>query len=213
MNNKSKWDSLTLKEKSDIMKMAISSGVMDLNNIRNSYNSFAEGGPTEETNYQGDILGIPVPQGVETAASFVPILGTLMDAKEFIEDPSWENAGYLGLSLVAEIPFLKGLKAAKAAKAAKVMDKYDDAVKAYNKAEAKVKRMENTPNLNYKKINQARQDLFKAYSDMHNLYPEFRGPVHEALNVVDNIGDFQKVVDPLLLGMDAVANYSQLTKE
>lgn len=44
MNNKSKWDSLTLKEKSEIMKIAISSGVMDLNNIRSSYNSFAEGG-------------------------------------------------------------------------------------------------------------------------------------------------------------------------
>lgn len=44
MNNKSKWDSLTLKEKSEIMKMAISSGVMDLDNIRSSYNSFAEGG-------------------------------------------------------------------------------------------------------------------------------------------------------------------------
>lgn len=47
MNNKSKWDSLSLKEKSEIMKMAISSGVMDLNNIRASYNSYAEGGPTE----------------------------------------------------------------------------------------------------------------------------------------------------------------------
>lgn len=44
MNNKSKWDSLTLKEKSEIMKMAISSGVMDLDNIKSSYNSFAEGG-------------------------------------------------------------------------------------------------------------------------------------------------------------------------
>ena len=44
MNNKSKWDSLTLKEKSEVMKMAISSGVMDLNNIRASYNSYANGG-------------------------------------------------------------------------------------------------------------------------------------------------------------------------
>lgn len=44
MNNKSKWDSLTLKEKSEIMKMAISSGVRDLNNIKQTYNSFAEGG-------------------------------------------------------------------------------------------------------------------------------------------------------------------------
>lgn len=47
MNNKSKWDSLTLKEKSEIMKMAVSSGVRDLNNIRKSYNSFAEGGQTD----------------------------------------------------------------------------------------------------------------------------------------------------------------------
>ena len=88
-----------------------------------------------------------------------------MDAKEFVEDPSWENAGYLGLSLLSEIPFLKGLKAAKAAKAAKAMNKYNDAVKVYNKAADRVRRMENTPGLNPKKTNQARQDLYKAYSD------------------------------------------------
>jgi hypothetical protein len=276
MNNKSKWDSLTLKEKSEVMKMAISSGVIDLDNIRSSYNSFAEGGPTERrehsekreqrdstnphnyktevdpyrefvqppeyTKYElqdpavlaeiaeglgnapramntsfkdknGNVLGYTVPSGVEETASFMPILGTAMDIYEYVNNPTWENAGYAIISLAAELPILKGLKAIKSAKAAKLMNKYDDAVKAYNKAETKVKRMENTPNLNYKKINQARQDLFKAYSDMHNLDPEFRGPVHEALNVVDNIGYFQKVVDPLLLGMDAAANYSQLTKE
>lgn len=47
MNNKDKWNSLSLKEKSEIMKMAISSGVRNLNNIRKSYNSFAEGGQTD----------------------------------------------------------------------------------------------------------------------------------------------------------------------
>lgn len=325
MNNKSKWDSLTLKEKSEIMKMAISSGVMDLDNIRSSYNSFAEGGPTEKPTFEeyyqslpkdkrdtvnynlrrayelypyeymvkfakdpnyhlgtvaynedtdeyeflkgknhntvqkeiewyysndsdaiehrknwkldtsgdtykyirknkfytggmteepkGDILGIPVPQGVETAASFIPILGTLMDAKEFIDDPSWENAGYLGLSLLSEIPILKGLKAVKATKAAKLMNNYNDAVKTYNKAADKVRRMENTPSLNPKKTNQARQNLYKAYSDMHKLDPEFGGPVHEALNVVENLNSFQKAGNIFLLGADAIANYSQQTKE
>ena len=73
--------------------------------------------------------------------------------------------------------------------------------------------MENTPNLNYKKINQARQDLHKAYNDMHKLDPEFGGPAHEALNVVDNLRDFQKAGDIFLLGADALANYSQQTKE
>lgn len=43
MNN-DKWNSLSLKEKSEIMKLAIYSGVSDLNSIRKSYNSFAEGG-------------------------------------------------------------------------------------------------------------------------------------------------------------------------
>lgn len=121
---------------------------------------------TEETNYQGDILGIPVPQGVETAASFVPILGTLMDAKEFIGDPSWENAGYLGLSIASELPFLKGLKAAKAAKVADAMDTYKDAVKTYNKVQDKVRVMENTPNLNPKKINQAKGERGRVYYQM-----------------------------------------------
>ena len=47
MNN-DKWNSLSLKEKSEIMKIAISSGVRDLNSIRKSYNSFAEGGQTDK---------------------------------------------------------------------------------------------------------------------------------------------------------------------
>jgi hypothetical protein len=47
METNNKWDSLTLKEKSEIMKMAISSGITDLKEIRNNYNTFAEGGFTE----------------------------------------------------------------------------------------------------------------------------------------------------------------------
>lgn len=211
MNNKSKWDSLTLKEKSEIMKMAISSGVMDLNNIRNSYNSFAEGGPTEES--KGDILGIPVPQGVETAASFVPVLGTLMDAKEFIEDPSWENAGYLGLSLLSEIPFLKGLKAAKLAKTAKVMDKYDDAVKAYNKASEKVRRMESTPNLNPKKINQAKNARGKAYNDMKVANPTTGKAAHDVMMDFSNFSTLDKTIGAGLFITDELLNsYQQFGK-
>lgn len=47
MNNKSKWDSLTLKEKSEIMKISISSGITDLKGIRDNYNTFAGGGLTD----------------------------------------------------------------------------------------------------------------------------------------------------------------------
>lgn len=59
MNNKSKWDSLTLKEKSEVMKMAISLGVMDLDNIKSSYNSFAEGGPTEKPTFEEYYQSLP----------------------------------------------------------------------------------------------------------------------------------------------------------
>lgn len=42
--NNNKWDSLTLKEKSEIMKLAISSGITELKEIKDNYNTFAEGG-------------------------------------------------------------------------------------------------------------------------------------------------------------------------
>lgn len=321
MNNKSKWDSLTLKEKSEIMKLAISSGVMDLDNIKSNYNSFATGGPTEKPTYEeyynslpkekrdttnynlrrayelypyedmvkfaeypnyhlgtvaynkdtdeyeflksknhntvhkeiewynsndpnavehrknwkldtsgdtykyirknklytggmteapkGDILGIPVPQGVETAASFVPILGTLMDAKEFVEDPSWENAGYLGLSILSEIPLLKGLKAAKISKATKVINKYDDAVKAYNKASDKVRRMENTPNLNPKKINQAKNARGKAYYDMKVANPATGKAAHNVMMDLYNFSTLDKTIGAGLFITDEAFNSYQ----
>lgn len=56
MNNKSKWDSLTLKEKSDIMRMHIESGISDLDNIKINYNYFASGGSTEEPNWLTDLI-------------------------------------------------------------------------------------------------------------------------------------------------------------
>lgn len=51
--------------------------------------------------------------GVKDAASYLPIVGTVMDAYDFYKEPSWENAGYLGLSLLSEVPFLKPLKGVK----------------------------------------------------------------------------------------------------
>lgn len=39
-----KWDKLSMKDRSKYIQLAVSSGVTDLNDIRNTYNSFAEGG-------------------------------------------------------------------------------------------------------------------------------------------------------------------------
>lgn len=42
----SKWDSLSMKEKSEIMKVAVQNGIYSLNDIKQRYNEFAEGGDT-----------------------------------------------------------------------------------------------------------------------------------------------------------------------
>lgn len=52
--------------------------------------------------------------GLKDAASFLPFVGSAIDAYDLYEDPSWENAGYLSLGLLAEIPFLKPLRGIKA---------------------------------------------------------------------------------------------------
>lgn len=44
MDNNNKWDELSLTEKSEIMKQAVTNGITDLNEIRQTYNEYANGG-------------------------------------------------------------------------------------------------------------------------------------------------------------------------
>lgn len=77
----------------------------------------------------GGWLGTGINENVATAASFLPIVGTIMDGAEFINDPSWENAGWFLSGLASDIftggagrAALKSAKLArKASKAAKVL--------------------------------------------------------------------------------------------
>lgn len=79
MNNKSKWDSLTLKEKSEIMKMAISSGVNDLKDIKNTYNLFYDGGDTEKQDRSSNSTANAVTEVVLNAASGIINSGLISD--------------------------------------------------------------------------------------------------------------------------------------
>ena len=130
--------------------------------ISNKYKKYDEG---------GSILGIDVPIEAEIGASFVPILGTLMDAEQLYKNPSWANAGALGVSLLAEIPFLKWLKAGKVAKVAKNASKFEEAKRNYERAAKVVDRMENTPNINPAKLDRARNTRGKAFFDMKVASP------------------------------------------
>ena len=113
----------------------------------NTYNAFAEGG----------WLGTGINENVATAASFLPVVGTVMDGAEFIKDPSWENAGWFLGGLASDIftggasrAALKGVKlarrTAKAAEALKAKrlnaalkrgnQSYSTSMKSYRKAKA-----------------------------------------------------------------------------
>lgn len=72
----------------------------------------------------------------DLGTSMIPIYGTYKEAKNLIEHPSWENAGWTALSLASEIPVLKGLKALKASKllkAAKTLKKAPLITRSINK--------------------------------------------------------------------------------
>lgn len=48
MKNINKWDSLSIKDKADLMKLYIKNGINNLEEIRSHYNKYADGGYTEE---------------------------------------------------------------------------------------------------------------------------------------------------------------------
>ena len=197
-----KWNELSMKDKAAIMKVAINNGVTDLNDIKNK---FDEG---------GSILGFDVPKEVEIAASFVPILGTLMDGEQMYKNPSWSNAGALGVSLLAEIPFLKWLKAGKAAKVAKNAAKFEEAKRNYERAAKVVDRMENTPNINPAKLNRARNTRGKAFFDMKVNSPNSGVKAHNDLVKLRNQEFVNSMINgPLILTDLGFNTYQQFGEE
>ena len=44
----SRWSALSMKDRADLIKLYVESGVTDINEIRKDYNGFATGGPIEE---------------------------------------------------------------------------------------------------------------------------------------------------------------------
>ena len=81
-------------------------------------NLFEDGGSTS------GIFGNKIVDGV---TSYLPIIGTAQDAYQLYKNPSWQNAGWLGLSLASDLlgaGLLKGVKAiGKGAKAATKVEK------------------------------------------------------------------------------------------
>lgn len=151
--------------------------------------------------------GYTLQDGVTDAVSFLPLVGTAMDAYELYKEPSWENAGYLGLSIASEIPFLKWMRGARIAKrAAKATSKAVDAASSYTKAAEKAARMEAKGTLSPRAVNSAKGASGRAF--FNNKVAQ-----REAQQATRQLGE-QRVLEsaigyPLFFG-DALANEYQI---
>lgn len=70
---------------------------------------FDDEGNTKTSN-KGNILGLEVPLWAETAASFIPFLGTAMDIKQAWQEPTFENISTAGLSTIGDLAGLSIIK-------------------------------------------------------------------------------------------------------
>ena len=92
--------------------------------IHNSYdniNIYAEGGSIDNSEPSDTF------DWAELGTSMIPIYGTYKEVKNFIDNPSLENAGWAALSLASEIPVLKGIKALKGVKVLKAANTLKEA--------------------------------------------------------------------------------------
>ena len=92
---------------------------------------------------------------LDAGISMIPIVGTLQDAYNLYKEPSWENLGWLGVSLLAEVPFFKWMKAGKIAKASKAAKAATEAAEKLAKAEKTVEKLKGIKNINPKRLESA----------------------------------------------------------
>lgn len=154
------------------------------------YSSYARG-KDGDGDGDGDILGLKVPYWAETTASFVPILGTAMDIKEAIQNPSWSNIGTAGLSLLSDLSGTALIRGA---------------FKASSYA-SKIKKAEKTVHKLYKTAGKTEDysRLIKAQDNLRKLEKEA-----DALGVMDIAPQiFNKFMLSLPIILDASVNADQ----
>lgn len=211
------WFSNKAKKKARALRAEMETALAFRDNslANNAENLVAEQADSLLANYSAygghvnrfDDGGYTLQDGVTDAVSFLPLVGTAMDAYELYKEPSWENAGYLGLSIASEIPFLKWMRGARIAKrAAKATSKAVDAASSYTKAAEKAARMEAKGTLNPRAVNSAKGASGRAFFD--NKVAQ-----REAQQATRQLGE-QRVLEratgyPLFFG-DALANEHQI---
>lgn len=113
------WKDLSLKDKSALMQIMINNGITDLSTIKDTYNKFAEGGPTDNnTNEDDTYFGLTADDWKDVGLGTLPIVGTYRDLQTFYKDPTLVNGLGLGISAATDAATLLGVGAlAKGSKA------------------------------------------------------------------------------------------------
>lgn len=159
----------------------------------------------------GNILGLEVPKSIEIGASFLPIVGTAMDIKEAIDNPTGENIGYAVLSLGSDLlglSLIKGLtKTGKAIKAAKKLQKASETMsnsKEGLEAARKAKSLSKTGNP--KKIQRA-DEIMKPYTQAQKKAYQARQKADNLSQYGEGFGSFGNML-PFYKGMGMVADFA-----
>lgn len=156
-------------------------------------NSYQIGGETDS----GNILGVEVPLWAETITSYIPVLGTAMDIKDAIQNPSLETISTAALSAASDLAgasIIRGLF-----KTTKGIDKLRKAEKALNKAR---KRHKLGKTQDYSEIIKASDEL-----DVVKNQFGFEYGTDIADNVLSNFTKYTPI------GLDFLVNTSQQSQK
>ena len=126
----------------------------------------------------------------KNAAGFLPVIGTVIDGYDMIQDPSWYNATSLGLSALGDLGYVAGpftggftIPAAQVAKAASAARRVKNALRGTS----------------------GRVHLNRKYRDLHVKIPRINMP-----DVVENDSTELTLAQPSFIGMpvDATRHYT-----
>lgn len=183
------WNKLSMNDRAKYIQLGAANGITSLDTIRKVYNKYAEGGIIESNTEEALI---------DTAKGFIPIYGTYLDGVELYNNPSWENLGWFGMSLLSEIPVFKALKGLKAAsklkKASEALDAANNTYKRAIKQEARA----HTQRLNRgvrsakqdavydasKQVKRAKKEYNLLQSQVNNLVPDLYTPLYFTPNLL-----------------------------
>lgn len=202
------WNDLSMAERAKYIQLGVQNGVTSLSDIRNTYNSYAEGGDLEEST---DRLITTGNEWGDIGLSFVPFVGSAMDWEEAIRDPSIGNYTWAIGSTVLDFlggSVLKGAaKTYKAYKAFKAASKLDDAAnaarrgaeRAYRAGEMKKASRLTTDAVNLENRSKVLRNDTRLWTDMEEA-PNFYDPM-KAVFLMEGV---DAGYNTMQLGIDAL---------